>query len=221
MIRHALLTSLGLAHGFGEREDPVPQGVRRPRQVHGSGVVRAGAWAAAEPPEADAILGVSGEGPVAVVTADCVPVLLASEDGLAVAAVHAGWRGLAAGVLEAGVAAMESLAPGRAIFAVVGPHIGPCCYEVDSPVLDALRERHGSQLADAIAETRGTHADLDLGALTRSLLQSSGLAPSRVGEVERPCTRCDPQRFHSFRRDGPRAGRLLHHIQANPEGAQG
>jgi len=217
MIEHALLSSLGVPHGFGERDDPVPAGVLRPRQVHGAVVVRGSECATSTPPEADAVLGVVGDGPVAVVTADCVPVLLASDDGAVVAAVHAGWRGLAAGVVEAGVAALAAFVPGRSLFAVVGPHIGPCCYEVDQPVIEALGGRYPRQIGSAIIETRGEHADLDLGALTRSVLRESGLAPFRIGEVERPCTRCDALRFHSYRRDGPRAGRLLHHIRSNPE----
>jgi hypothetical protein len=221
MIRHDLLSSLGLAHGFGERDDPAPAGVRRPRQVHGARVVRAGVCDAEPPPEADAVLGVAGEGPVAVVTADCVPVLLASEAGGAVAAIHAGWRGLAAGVLEAGVAELQGLAPNQVLFAVVGPHIGPCCYEVDQPVIDALGVRHRSHLETAIVATRDSHADLDLGALSRAVLAACGLAPSHIGGVARPCTSCDARRFHSYRRDGPRSGRLVHHIRANPERTQG
>jgi len=221
MIRHALLDSLGVAHGFGERDDPEPEGVLRPRQVHGAVVVAARACAAAKAPEADAVVGIEGEGPVAVVTADCVPILLASNDGAAVAAVHAGWRGLAAGVVEAGLAALKAAAPNRAIYAVVGPHIGPCCYEVDQPVIEALGGRYPHHIDGALQEVRGDHADLDLGALTRAALREAGLAPFRIGEVERPCTRCDARRFHSYRRDGPRSGRLLHHIRANLEETQG
>jgi YfiH family protein len=214
MIRHEVLSSLGLAHGFGERQDPEPEGTHRPRQVHGAVVVRAADCEGATPPEADAVLGIAGEGPVAVVTADCVPLLLASEDGRAVAAVHAGWRGLAAGVVEAGVSALQALSPGRALHAVVGPHIGPCCYEVDSPVIDALRARHPRHLSLSLSASRDGHADLDLGALARAILMGCGLASARVGALEGICTRCDPERFHSYRRDGPRSGRLLHHIRA-------
>ena len=78
MIEHPLLGSLGVAHGFGGRDDVVPLGVLCPRQVHGSRVVGAEACAAEPTPEADAVLARAGEGPVAVVTADCVPLLLAS-----------------------------------------------------------------------------------------------------------------------------------------------
>jgi len=215
MIRHPLLDALGLDHGFGECGDLEPPRVQRPRQVHGDRVVPAAACLEDPPPEADCVLGVAGEGPVAVVTADCVPVLLASEDGRAVAAVHAGWRGLAKGVLEAGVVALRRQAPGSSLRAVVGPHIGPCCYEVDAPVLDALAARHGPLLTAAIAGARrGLHADLDLGVLAREVLLAAGIAPDRVGRVTPPCTSCDPERFHSYRRDGPRSGRLVHYIRA-------
>ena len=232
MIRHPLLDALGVAHGFGERDDPVPEGVLRPRQVHGNVVVRAPACTRDPAPAADAVLGVSGQGPVAVVTADCVPVLLASACGSTVAAVHAGWRGLAAGILEAAVQAVQCLAPTPSLIAVIGPHIGPCCYEIDTPVLTALRARHGARhcargarlrvrVDDAVVNTRGEHMDLDLGALTRQVLEACGVPGDAIGQVPRPCTRCDASRFHSYRRDGPRAGRLLHHIRANPETTQG
>lgn len=221
MIRHPLLSALGLDHGFGERGDPELPGVSRPRQVHGARVVPAEACRDEAWPEADAVLGGAGDGRVAVITADCVPVLLASESGSAVAALHAGWRGLAAGVVESGVAALRALAPGQGLCAVVGPHIGPCCYEVDTPVIEALGARYGERLQAALCERRGEHADLDLGVLTRAALEGLGLPSAAIGRVVPGCTCCDARRFHSYRREGVRAGRLLHHIAAAPSGAQG
>jgi purine-nucleoside/S-methyl-5'-thioadenosine phosphorylase / adenosine deaminase len=159
--------------------------------------------------EADAALATRPGVAVGVVTADCVPVLVAA--GGAVAAVHAGWRGLAGGVIPRALEALAELAPGRAIVAAVGPCIGPCCYEVDEPVLDAMRRRFGSALDDALAPTRPGHARLDLPALAHEALRAAG---AEVGVMAGACTRCDAARFHSFRRDGASAGRLLSWIEA-------
>jgi copper oxidase (laccase) domain-containing protein len=131
-IEHALLHGCGVRHGFGTRGDAPPARLLRPRQVDGARV--ASARECAHGIDADAVVARGGADAVGVVTADCVPVLAASADGRAVAAIHAGWRGLAAGVIEAGIAALREQAPGAALRAVIGPHIGPCCYGIDEPV---------------------------------------------------------------------------------------
>ena len=207
---HPLLAAAGVRHGFGLRTSPVLPGVRRPVQVHGATVVRADADG--ELGEADAALATRPGVAVGVVTADCVPVLVAA--GSAVAAVHAGWRGLAAGVIPRALEALAEAAPGADAVAAVGPCIGACCYEVDAPVLDALRPRFGAALDGALRPARPGHALLDLPALAREALVAAGLAPARVGALAGACTRCDAARFHSFRRDGASAGRLLSWIEA-------
>ncbi len=127
---------------------------------------------------------------VMVLVADCVPVLLGSEG--AVAAVHAGWRGLAGGVLEEGVRALRELgANGEPITAVVGPAAGGCCYEVGEEVHELFGGAH--------REGRR----IDLRAIAAERLTDAGVA--RVERVER-CTICDPELF-SHRREGARAGR--------------
>jgi YfiH family protein len=156
-----------------------------------------------------------------VVTADCVPILVASERGDAVAAIHAGWRGLARGVVGTGIDALRHAAPGAPLRAVVGPHIGPCCYEIDAPVIEALGAAFGAALADALAPARAGHARLDLAALARVALLRAGLAPQGVAGLPRSCTRCEPERFHSYRRDGARAGRLVHFIAASCQPTRG
>jgi len=213
-LRHPLLDQRGVVHGFGTRTTPAPAGLLRPRQVHGSRVVTGGACARDPAPEADAV--VSGEAgiPVGVVTADCVPILLASESGRAVAAIHAGWRGLAQGVIAAGVDALRHLCPGEVLVAVVGPHIGPCCYEVDDPVLDTLAPEFPGGIGFALRPTGAGHARLDLGALAFRALELAGLSAAAQGALPDACTSCDARRFHSYRRDGPRAGRLVHHVAA-------
>jgi polyphenol oxidase len=208
-LEHPLLAAAGVRHGFGLRTSPARE-VRRPLQVHGAAVVRADADGPLG--EADAALATRTGVSVGVVTADCVPVLLAA--GGAVAAVHAGWRGLAAGVIPRAVEALAEAAPGAALVAAVGPCIRGCCYEVDAPVLDALRARFGGALDAALRPARPGHALVDLAALARAALRGAGVADERVGVVAGACTRCDAARFHSYRRDGPAAGRLLSWIEA-------
>jgi purine-nucleoside/S-methyl-5'-thioadenosine phosphorylase / adenosine deaminase len=209
-IEHVLLRACGVNHGFGTRSDAPPAALVRPRQVHGVRIASAAECAGGI--DADAVV-TRARDPVGVVTADCVPVLAATADGRAVAAIHAGWRGLAAGVIEAGIAALAREARGAPLRTAIGPHVGPCCYEVDAPVLDALRH-FDADLDAATTASRPGHWFLDLGALSRAALLRAGVSPDAIGVVERPCTSCDARRFHSYRRDGPRAGRLVHWIAA-------
>ncbi len=124
-----------------------------------------------------------------VLSADCLPVALGCED--AVAMVHAGWRGLAAGVLEEGVQAMRELSAGSEIVAVVGPGAGVCCYEV------------GPEVHRAFGTARTQAHPIDLRAIAHERLTAAG-----VGEVRdvAACTICDT-RFFSHRREGEQAGR--------------
>jgi len=216
-IRHPLLEACGVEHAFGTREGPGPVGCLRPRQVHGREVARVTPERELWPEQADAVVCAVPGVSVAVVTADCVPVLLAACDGTAVAAVHAGWRGLAAGVVERGVGALRELSRPGALTAVVGPHIGSGAYEVDDPVLEALRARYAGAVDRATRPTRRGHAWLDLGALARHALLCAGLSPERVGATG-GCTHAEPRRFHSYRRDGAGAGRLVHAIATRPPG---
>ena len=165
----------------------------RGRQVHGAMVARAPDPIAARPggrelADADGqATSMRGVG-VMVLTADCMPVALGCGD--AVAMLHAGWRGLAAGVLEEGVRALRQLGAGREIAAVIGPGAGACCYEVGADVHAALT---GDRRAGPI----------DLSAIARERLQRAGVA--HVCEL-RACTICDA-RFFSHRREGEGAGR--------------
>jgi hypothetical protein len=112
-------------------------------------------------------------------------VLAASRDGAAVLAIHAGWRGLAAGVVEQGIAALQARSPaGTRLRAVVGPHIGACCYEVDEPVVVPLRVRFGAGLDAALrpAEAgRPGHWMLDLASLVAVELQRMGISDTDRG----------------------------------------
>jgi polyphenol oxidase len=153
------------------------------RQVHGTDVVRADPGAT---PDADGqVTADEGVAPI-VLVADCLPVALVAPEGVAM--LHAGWRGLAGGILEAGVAALRALGADR-IAAALGPGAGPCCYEVG-------REVH------AAFGTEGRTVDLKAIARAR-------LAGARVGDIHDCglCTMCDPERFFSHRRDGGVTGR--------------
>lgn len=215
MLTHPLLTSRKIEHGFGLRGEREPAGVLRPQQVHGTHVVTAAECRGKPSPEADAVVSNEAGVSVAVVTADCVPILLATDDGRSVAAVHAGWRGLAAGVVTQSLAALrQHHSSGVQLVAAIGPHIGPCCYEVDAPVIDAMLQAFGRDAEPALQRARRGHAQLDLGMLVTYALEREGVHRCAIGRVRDACTRCDAIRFHSYRRDGPRSGRLLHHIAA-------
>lgn len=177
------------------------------RQVHGASVVRVPAAGAPGGPEPEADAAVTGAAGVvlAILTADCLPVVLAAEDGSEVAAAHAGWRGLAGGVLEATVAAMRA-SPGRVV-AWLGPAAGPADYEVGDEVRDAfVGSGMRSRAVDAFTATRPGHWRVDLFSLARMRLEHAGLAPGAIhgGGIS---TIGDPASFFSHRRD-QRTGRM-------------
>jgi polyphenol oxidase len=177
----------------------------RGRQVHGKVVRRVGpgevpldegpAWKA---PPGESLLEADGHATalpglgVMVLTADCLPVALGSAG--AVAMLHAGWRGLAAGVLEEGVGAVRDLGAGEEIVAVIGPGAGVCCYEVGAEVHAAL----GSGGSGGSAA-----GHIDLHATARARLLAAGVSRVRDPGI---CTICD-RAFFSHRREGARAGR--------------
>jgi YfiH family protein len=151
------------------------------------------------------VTGAPGLG-VAVGAADCVPVLLADPEARVVGAVHAGWRGIALGVVETAVAALARAGgdPGATV-ALIGPAIGGCCYEVGPEVRDAVLAR----CAAAAAVTRDGRPSLDLAAGAAELLHAAGVPEVRPAGL---CTADDPARFFSARRDrrtGRQAGVIV------------
>lgn len=165
------------------------------RQVHGTRVVAAHEHTD-EPPEADAVWTDRPGRPCGVLTADCLPVLLCDRDGTRVAAAHAGWRGLAAGVLEAAVAAMG--ADGHRVLAWLGPAIGPGAFEVGEEVRDAFTATDPGAVA-AFRPGRPGHWYADLHGLAGRRLHALGVTAIHGGGL---CTHSDPARFFSYRRDG-------------------
>lgn len=217
-LQHPLLDRAGVTHGFGTRESAPPGNTFRPKQVHGVDVhclSSASSDSATSPTvEADAVCCVIPGQPVAVVTADCIPILACSESGSAVLALHAGWRGLAAGVVQAGIETLRANAnPGETLFAVIGPHIGGCCYEVDAPVLDAMVDRFGApEVERASTPTRRGHARLSIASLAIADLDRNGVGAACRDKLPQSCTHCETERFYSYRREGERAGRMAHFI---------
>lgn len=172
------------------------------QQVHGTGVVRFDSPPASQDePVADAAVTATPGVVLAILTADCLPVLLAARDGGEIAAAHAGWRGLAAGMLEATVAAMHT-PPGQLV-AWLGPAAGPEAYEIGAEVREAFVQSD-AHAAAAFVATRPGHWRMDLFALARRRLAACGVTDVHGG---RHCTLSDPARFFSHRRDG-RSGRM-------------
>jgi YfiH family protein len=223
-----LFTSRPLSFPGPERDDDyrpiagalaVPLGrVVRVRQVHGRTVRVLSDDEEPAPgviPDADAIVSTRDDCAVAVRVADCVPMLVADRQGRAVAAIHAGWRGMAAGVVRAAVGALaEAGADARDLVAAVGPSIGPCCYQVDAPVRDAFL----AAAPDAAAwfeEDGPGHWRLDLWRAGRDSLVDAGVPASSI-HAARLCTADHPDRFFSHRREGASAGRMVAAIRRRP-----
>ena len=163
------------------------------RQVHGRAVVDAAS--ADIEPEADAAIASLPDQICTVLVADCMPVLFCDRRGTRVAAAHAGWRGLACGVLEATVAALE--APPADLLAWLGPAIGPRHFEVGDDVRDAFLGHDGAAAAAFSARGQGKWL-ADLEALARQRLAAHGVHAVFGGG---PCTVSEPARFYSYRRD--------------------
>lgn len=206
--------------------------LRTMRQVHGAAVVVAGSPndAPHRPgdrgsdavPTGDALITTRPGEAAAVKTADCIPLLLHDDRTGAAAAIHAGWRGAAAGVVDRAVRtfAETTASPPTAFHAAIGPAIGPCCFEVGPEVLTAFAE--AGRNPDDIRRTppprsqpdRPPRPHLDLPLDTRLRLLAAGLAESRIHQAAR-CTRCDPA-FHSHRRSPSGAGRNWSVILSTP-----
>jgi polyphenol oxidase len=168
-------------------------------QVHSDVVVEA--HAPASPPQADACIARTPGQVCAVLTADCLPVLFCSRDGDRIAAAHAGWRGLAGGILDSTVGALNL--PGSQLLAWLGPCIGPQAFEVDDDVRIAFLARDSQAIAAFTPNERGRW-QCDLYRLARLILRQLDVTDVHGGGY---CTYTDYERFFSYRRDG-RCGRM-------------
>jgi len=191
-----------LAAALGFRPEQVAIG----RQVHGAELAQHAAPQEPSPfavpgspiPEVDGHVGAEASPVLLVFVADCVPVALSGPGGVAM--LHCGWRGLAAGVVARGAAAVDATA------AAVGPAIGPCCYEVGRDVSDAFAD-----LGDGMARGRM----LDLPEVSRRLLRDAGVEQVESSDL---CTSCERELFFSHRRDAGRTGRQAGLVWRHEEG---
>ncbi|TKS59127.1 MAG: hypothetical protein EWM72_02442 [Nitrospira sp.] len=153
---------------------------------------------------------------VAVRTADCVPILVYDPKRRVVAAIHVGWRGAAAGIIPKTIALMESRfgsAPEHLRLSV-GPSAGACCYEVDEPVLDRLRQKCPNW-GKVVRDRRGSKAHLDLKLLVREQALAAGASPESITAVNL-CTICHEDLFFSYRREGKVIGTMVSAIGLAP-----
>jgi YfiH family protein len=184
-----------------QRAFTLPSPPRWLHQVHGDRVLRMTTEVPDGEPQADAAFTAEPGVVLAIQTADCLPILLCAEDGTQIAAIHAGWRGLSAGVVEACVRRLST--PPSRLLAWLGPAIGPASYEVGAEVRDAFLRQH-ADAQGAFVPTRPGHWHCDLYALARQRLVALGVTRISGGGFD---TFADA-RFYSYRRDGARSGRM-------------
>ena len=194
-----------LEHGFGTRHSvdwPDPWRLVMLKQIHSDTVIRV-----------DEARGYVGEGDaletnrpgllIGVRTADCVPILVADPEHRAVGAIHAGWKGTSAGIAANTVRKLQNEydSDPAQLYAAIGPAIGGCCYEVGPEVLDRFRDLFPELPGDG-------KANLDLVEANRRILLAAGLDASHLF-AGAPCTKCNSLELHSYRSDGPKAGRMI------------
>jgi len=196
----------GLVHGFGTRVSQswpgsLPTAVVR--QVHSAEVVVVDA--PGEYGEADALVTNQSGFVVAIRTADCVPALIVDPETHTVAAVHAGWRGMAAEILSRTLDKMSRHFGSRPadVLIAIGPAIGQCCFEVGPEVAAQFRPWFPER-ANLSEKTK-----IDLRETALRQLAAAGVSPEAITAAEDQCTRCHPERFHSWRRDAQQSGRML------------
>jgi YfiH family protein len=185
-------------------------------QVHGDSIWVIDAAQAYNPSgperEADAMITNRTGMAITVRTADCLPILIGDDVKKVVAAVHAGWRGSLNAIASKTVLKMRSSfgSDPKNLWVGIGPAIGPCCYEVNGPVLKPLRERF-EYWSEVVMEKGNGKGMLDLAGLNARQLTASGVSPNRI-TVANACTFCHPEGFYSYRRDGDSSGGMINGI---------
>ncbi len=201
-----------LEHGFGTRNSsgwPPAGNVASVHQIHSNKVIvadRPGQLA-----DADALISNTPGLILAIRTADCLPILVADPRNKAIAAVHAGWRGIVQEILAETVQALSNRFGSRShdLLIAIGPGIGGCCYEVGPEVA----AQFSGLLPDRKAEGP---AKIDLAEAAIRQLRRNGGNPGQI-DPSGLCTRCLADLFHSYRRDGDVAGRMISAIWIRPE----
>ena len=201
--------AVGTNRGALQQSLALPSAPRWLHQVHGVTVAELGPLPTVDALQADAAVSHLPGTVLAILTADCLPVLFCTTDGQEIAAAHAGWRGLANGVLEQTLTQLR--APRKHILAWLGPCIGASSYEVGEEVRAAFVD-HDASAALCFAATRPGHWRCDLAALARRRLWAAGVTLTYGGGYD---TFTDA-RFYSYRRDGSRSGRFASLIWLEP-----
>jgi polyphenol oxidase len=226
-VSTGLRASLNLGMRWGDDQANVDENRRRlashagyapdqlqvTRHVHGTRVWKVGE-PQPDPAEFDGLV-CDRPGPVlGAFAADCIPLVFADPVARVIGAAHAGWRGTVGGVAANVVARMVELGATPAnIRVALGPSIGPCCFEVGPEVVDQFRGTFGDVPGMVV---RGPVKDhIDLRVATRALLEGAGLAPDHIDDKP-PCTRCEAERFFSYRRDGKDGGVHMAFIAMRP-----
>ncbi len=177
------------------------------KQVHGADIVQV-TGRAGRMIEADGLLTRDPDVVIAVLAADCVPIILADSKNRVIAAVHAGWKGTQSRIVAHMVARLGQLdIPPKQLYAALGPAIGPCCFEIRDDVAKKLRDAY-PDATDAVQSTPG-HTDdpksyADLWSLNRSALMQAGIPGEQIDTL-RVCTVCNEE-FFSYRREGKLIG---------------
>jgi len=202
---HSLRRLDFIDYHFGTRHSQPPPNIVTVHQIHSARVVSNHGM----PPrpddsrlDADALLENTPGVTIGVRTADCVPILLADPVQRAVAAVHAGWRGTAAHIVQAAIRSMTDEFGTRPqdLLAAIGPSIGSCCYQV------------GPDVAKEFGVLAPGKVSLDLSYVNARQLAAAGVPEQNISN-DPDCTQCNPNDYHSFRRDREDAGRMLSWIR--------
>jgi hypothetical protein len=180
--------------------------VAHARQVHGADVARVEGGGVAG--AVDVLVTTARAVPLAIFTADCLAITLWDPDAGALSMSHVGWRGTVARAQQAAVKALGELGARPARLRVaIAPAIGPCCYEVDEPVIGDFTRAFGAErFARWTRPSRPGHVMLDLWAANEDLLEEAGIDPARI-ENPRLCTSCHPELLYSYRKGN--RGRLV------------
>lgn len=223
------LEEAGVRHGFSCRE---PRGPQHPtaeveverlalalglaalprarlRQIHSAEVRLALAATGEDPPSGDALVAARRGVALAILTADCVPLVIVDPASGGLAAVHAGWRGTLAGVLAAAIARLveETGADAAALRVVAGPAIRACCYEV-GPEVEAAFLAQDAAAEQWFHRPASGRPRLDLIAANQAQAVARGVAAAQFLDLD-VCTRCHNDLFYSYRAEGPGTGRIV------------
>jgi polyphenol oxidase len=217
-VSAARRASLNLGYRWGDVPENVAENRRRlaqaggfdieqlqtTRHVHGTRVWFVGEELP-EPPEFDVLVTARPGDTLGAFAADCIPILFCDPKARVVAAAHAGWRGTVAGIAAIAVRAMSERHGAHAedVRVALGPSIGPCCFEVGSEVVQAFEEALPNRPGVVVPGPNKPHIDLRVA--TRAFLEAAGVDPANIDSGP-PCTKCNAEKFFSFRRDGQEGG---------------